>query len=70
MKVTTWSSTHYVHKSGMDKIIHYIKQSYQDQVRGQATLPKHIIDPLSMVYDFDNDIIINTYDIIKTYGMI
>ncbi len=26
--------------------------------------------PLSMINDFDNDIIINTYDIIHTYGMI
>ncbi len=43
-----------------------MKQSYQEQVTGQATLLKHphtSWTPLSMVDDFDNDIIINTYDI-------
>ncbi len=57
-----------------DETIDYIKQSYQEQVRGPATLLKHqhtSWTPLScMVNDFNNDIIINTYDIIYTYGMI
>jgi hypothetical protein len=51
-----------------DETIYYIKKSYQEQVRGQATLPKHqhIINPLtvSMVNDFDNYIIIKTHNII------
>jgi hypothetical protein len=58
---------------GRDESIYYMKQSYQEQVRGQATLLKHqhtSWTPLSMVDEFDNDIIINTYDIIYTYGMI
>jgi hypothetical protein len=58
---------------GRDETIYYIKQSYQEQVRDQATLFEHqhtSWTPLSMVNDFNNDIIINTYDIIYTDGMI
>ncbi len=60
--------------SGMDETICYIKQFYQEQVRGQATLLEHphIIDPSqhAVVNDFDNNIILFAYDIILKYGMI
>ncbi len=55
-------------KEGMDETIYYIKQFYQEQVRGQTT--RTSLTPLSMVNDFDNDIILFAYDIIHTYGMI
>jgi hypothetical protein len=43
---------------GMDETIYYMKQSYQEQVRGQATLLEHphIIDPSQHGNDFDKDI--------------
>jgi hypothetical protein len=50
----------------MNETIYYIKQFYQEQVRGQATLLEypHIIDPSqhAVVNDFDSDIILFAYD--------
>jgi hypothetical protein len=62
-----------------DGSMYYMKQSYQLASRageglvdkGQASLlVHHTLTPQSMVNNFDNDIIINTYDIIFTYDMI
>ena len=59
-------------QKGMNETIYYIKQFYQEQVRGQATYSSTSTSstPLSMVNDFDNDIILFAYDIILKYGMI
>ena len=57
---------------GMDETIYYIKQFFQEQVRARQpySSTRTSLTPLSMVNDFDNDIILFAYDIILKYGMI
>jgi hypothetical protein len=53
----------------MNETIYYIKQFYQ-AARQPYSSTSTSSTPLSMVNDFDNDIILFAYDIILKYGMI